>query len=277
MRIHDVLNGALLLIGNQQQAAESTGRKEDVAVWRRIWDIWNFTIITGQVYVFEDYLAGLDPMRTSSVSTALNTRTDAMCRQGVALLLRTLDELTDPVRKQYALVLIDLLNFIAASDQHEAFESYLEDRHSLPPPAIAFFDTREEADAWLHNLPEPPSYGHVLIGDEYYEIWHVRDDGVRELLRNNVMELFLDDYTSKPRPPATAAFNTREEALKWLASHPASPMTLVTIAGEHYHAVFHKKFNRHTLHSISRLREERAKRKADMEQQEDTEAEPSED
>jgi hypothetical protein len=91
------------------------------------------------------------------------------------------------------------------------------------------------------------------------------------------MELFLDDYTLKPRPPATAAFNTREEALEWLTSHPASPMTLVTIAGEDHHAVFHRKFNRHTLHSISRLREEREKRKAEMEQQEDAEAESSED
>ncbi|HZH75501.1 MAG TPA: hypothetical protein VEY88_05680 [Archangium sp.] len=277
MRIHDVLNGALLLIGKQQRAAESTGRKEDVTVWRHIGDIWIFTIITGQVYVFEDYLSGLDPGRTSYVSTALNARTDAMSRQGVALLLRTLDEPTDPVRKQYILLLIDLLNFIAATGQHEAFENYLEDRHSLPPPAIAFFDTREEADAWLHNLPEPPSYGHVLIGDEYYDIWYSRDDGFRELSRDHVMELFLDDYTSKPRPPATASFNTREEAMEWLASHPASPMTLVAIAGEDHHAVFHKKFNRHTLHSISRLREERAKRKAEQEQQENEDAEPSED
>jgi hypothetical protein len=276
MRIHDVLNGALLLIGNQKQSAESTGRNEDVAVWQHIWDIWIFTIVTGQVYVFEDYLAGLDPMRSSSVSIALNTRTDAMCQQGLALLLRTHDELTAPVQKQYILVLIDLLNFIAASSQHEAFENYLEDRHSLPPPVIAFFDTREEADAWLHNLPKPPSYGHVLIGDEYYGIWYSREDSVRELLRNDVMELFLDDYTSKPRPPAIASFNTREEALEWLTNHPASPMALVTIAGEYYHAVFHKKFNRHTLHSISRLREERAKRKAEMEQQENEEAEPSE-
>jgi len=277
MRIHDVLNGALLLIGNQKQSAESTGRNEDVAVWQHIWDIWIFTIVTGQVYVFEDYLAGLDPMRSSSVSTALNPRTDAMCRQGLALLLRTHEELTDPVRKQYALVLIDLLNFIAASGQHEAFENHLEDRHSLPPPAIAFFDTREEADAWLHNLAEPPSYGKVLIGDEYYDIWYSRDDGFRELSRDHVTELFLDDYTSKPRPPAAASFNTREEAMEWLTRHPASPMALVTIAGEDHHAVFHKKFNRHTLHSISRLKEERAKRKAEQEQQENEDAEPSED
>ncbi|WP_309897205.1 hypothetical protein [Archangium sp.] len=277
MQIHDVLNGALLLIGKQLQAAESTGREEDVAVWRYLSDIWIFTIITGQVYVFEDYLTGLDPGRTPYVSTALNARTDAMSRQGVALLFRTLDDLTDPIRKQYILVLIDLLNFIAASGQHEAFENYLEDRHSLPPPVIAFFDTREEADAWLHNHPELPSYGHVLIGDEYYGIWYSREDSVRELLRNHVMELFLDDYTSKPRPPAAASFNTREEAMEWLASHPASPMTLVAIAGEDHHAVFHKKFNRHTLHSISRLREEREKQKAEMEQQEDEEAEPSED
>jgi hypothetical protein len=276
MRIHDVLNGALLLIGNQQQAAESTGRNEDVAAWRYLRDIWCFTISTGRVYVFDDYLAGLDPARTSYVSTAFNAHADAMAHQGMALLLRTLDELTDPVRKEYVLVLIDLLNFIAASGLHEAFEDHLREFYSLPPPALAFFNTREEADAWLHSVPEPPSGGNVLIGDEYFELWYSRDDGFRELLHNHVTELFLDDYTSKPRPPAAASFNTREEAMEWLTRHPASPMALVTIAGEDHHAVFHKKFNRHTLHSISRLKEERAKRKAEQEQQENEDAEPSE-
>ncbi|HEX5749306.1 MAG TPA: hypothetical protein VFZ09_23960 [Archangium sp.] len=277
MPIHDLLNSGLLLIGSLQHAAESAGRIEEIAIWQHLRNQWNFTIITGQVYVFEDYLASLDSARTSYVSTAFNARADPMSQQGMTLLLRELDEQTDPARKQYTLVIIDLLNFIADSDQYEAFENYLVDRYSNPPLAIAFFNTRQEANAWLNSLSEPPSGGNVLIGDEYFSIWYSRESGFRELSRNDIVELFLDDSSSNQLPPVAASFNTREEALEWLTSHPASPMLLVTIAGERYHAVYHKKFNRHTLHSLTRLREERERIKAEQEQQEDQEAEPSED
>jgi hypothetical protein len=277
MQIHDLLNEGLRLIWNLQQAAESAGKGEEVAIWRYLREHVLFTIKTGQVYVFEDYLADLDSTHTSYVSTAFAARADAMSQQAMALLLRALDEMKEPERKRYTLVIINLLNFIADNNQHAAFESYLKDYYSDPPPAIAFFDTREEADAWLNSLEKPPSGGNVLIGDEYYDIWYSREDGIRDLLRDHVTELFLEDSESKRLPPVTASFNTREEAQEWLTSHPASPMALVTIEGERYHAVYHKKFNRHTLHSLSRLREEREKRKAEQKQQENEEAEPSDD
>lgn len=279
MSIFDLLNEALLLIGNLQREAESTGKGEEATLWQHLREHWNFTVTTGQVYVFEDYLAGLDPARTSYVSTAFKVRADAMSQQAMAMLLRTLDEMADPKRKLRLLILIDLLNFIAATDQQEALARYREDsRSDAPPPVIAFFDTREEANAWLNHLSAPPSYGHVMIGDEYYEIWYSREDNVRELLRGYVMEYFLEDFDeSKPLPSPAASFNTREEAMEWLASHPASPTALVAIAGEYHHAVYHKKYNRHTLHSLSRLREERERIKAEQEQQQDEEAESSED
>jgi hypothetical protein len=278
MSIFDLLNEALLLIGNLQRAAESSGKGEEAALWQHLREHWNFTVTTGQVYVFEDYLAGLDPARTSYVSTAFKVRADAMPQQAMAMLLRTLDEMAEPERKRQLLILIDLLNFIAATDQQEALARYREDSRSGGPlPVLAFFNTREEADAWLNRLAAPPSYGHVMIGDEYYSIWYSREDNVRELLRGYVMEYFLEDFESKPLPSPAASFNTREEAMEWLANHPASPTALVTIAGEYHHAVYHKKFNRHTLHSLARLREEREKRKAEQEQQEDAETEPSED
>lgn len=278
MRIPDLLNEALLLIGNRQEAAESAGKGEEVALWRHLREHWNFIVTTGQVYVFEDYLVGLDPARPSYVSTVFTSRADAVSQQAMAMLLRTLDEMADPERKLRLLIFVELLNFIAATDQQEALARYREDsRSDAPPPVIAFFATREEANAWLNHLAAPPSYGHVMIGDEYYEIWYSREDNVRELLRGYVMEYFLEDFESKPLPFPAASFNTREEAMEWLANHPASPTALVTIAGEYYHAVYHKKFNRHTLHSLSGLREEREKRKAEQQRQEDEEAESSED
>ncbi|MFY0523950.1 hypothetical protein ACN28I_12540 [Archangium gephyra] len=277
MQIHDLLNEGLLRLGRLRQAAELAGREEDFAAWQHVHEHWIFTVSTGQVYVFEDYRSGLDPTRTSYVSAAFEAHTDALAQQGMALLLRALDETADPAQKLYTLVIIELLNFIADTNQQEAFKKHIVDYRSTPPLAITYFNTRDEAYAWLNSLSQPPSGGNVLIGDEYYSIWYSREDGVRELLRNDIVELFLDDSSSNRLPPVAASFNTREEALEWLTSNPASPMLLVTIAGERYHAVYHKKFNRHTLHSLSRLREERERLKAAQEQQEEAEPESSED
>ncbi|HYO71968.1 MAG TPA: hypothetical protein VEU33_38410 [Archangium sp.] len=277
MKIHDLLNEGLLRLGSLQRAAESAGREGELAAWQHVREHWLFAVSTGQVYVFEDYRTGLDPTRTCYVNATFKAHTDALAQQGLALLLQALDETADPAQKLYTLVIIELLNFVADTNQQEAFKNHIIDYRSVPPPAIAHFNTRDEAYAWLNSLSQPPSGGKILIGDEYFNIWYSREEGFRELWRNDIAELFLDDSSSKHLPPVAASFNTREEALEWLTSHPASPMLLVTIAGERYHAVYHKNLNRHTLHSLSRLREEREKRKAEQEQQKDEEAESSED
>jgi hypothetical protein len=42
-----------------------------------------------------------------------------------------------------------------------------------PPPAAATFDTREEADAWLKNQPEPPVQAFIRIaGIDYLAVYH---------------------------------------------------------------------------------------------------------
>ncbi|WNG59089.1 hypothetical protein F0U59_33430 [Archangium gephyra] len=276
MQIHDLLNNVFRLLWGLQRASESAGKGDESALWHHVRMHVVFTITTGQVYVFEDYLADLDPAHTAHVTPAFNVRADTTSQQAMSVLLGLFDTQTESTSKLITLVIIDLLNFFAINAQYEAFESYLKNFHSSPPHAIAYFDTREEAEAWLNNLAEPPSGGHVLIGDEYYELWYSREDGFRELLRDRSMAWAFEVFESKPLPPATASFDTREEAMAWLTSHPASRETLITIAGEYYHAAYHRNLNRHTLHSLSRLREDREKLKAEQEQQEDAEAEPSE-
>lgn len=257
MRIHDVLNESLMAIGALQRAAKSAGREEELSAWHHLLESMLFTIRTGQVYRFEDYLKGLNPGRTASASAALGSFDDAASRQAIPLLLQTLNEVTEARRKRQLLVVIDLLDFLATTGQHDAFAEYLKTYYVEPPPVLACFDTHADAEVWLNGLSEPPSWASVLIGDEYHEVWYSREEGTRRLLRDHVTELFLEDYGSKPQPPVAASFDTREEALAWLKGHPASPMTLVSIAGEPYHAVYQKNCNRHSLHSLSRLRESR--------------------
>ena len=169
----------------------------------------------------------------------------------MALLLKTLDETADLEEKQLALVLINLLNYVANSGQYDALEGYLEKlRSGSPPPVTASFATRDEAEEWLRSLPEPPSRAYVLIGDEYHEVWYSREDGDRGIAREYVLEPILEDSSKRGLPPAVASFNTRDEAEAWLAKHPASPLAVVSIAGEQHLAVHHEELNRHSLHSI---------------------------
>ncbi|MFY0578221.1 hypothetical protein ACN28S_31410 [Cystobacter fuscus] len=60
-----------------------------------------------------------------------------------------------------------------------------------------------------------------------------------------------------------------------MENHPASPFDFVSIAGEHYLAVHHKRLMRHTLHPVaSALTEwEETKRAAERERARDAEAE----
>lgn len=261
MRIHDVLVKVSLRLGELRQAAESAGKEEEVELWRYVREHLFFILRSGHVYRFEDYLRSLDPARTSLVGPAFGARENTQPQHAMALLLRTFEETTEPEQKELTLVIIDLLNFIAETARYDEFDDYLEAYYADPLPAIAHFDTREDAEAWLRETVEPPGGTHILIGDEYHAVWYSREEGVRQLLRDHVIEPWLEQLTSKGLPAAVASFNTREEAEQWLMSHPASPMVFVAIAGEHHLAVYHKRLARHTLHPISILKEWEAKKK----------------
>jgi len=261
VRIYDVLAKALLLVLKLQQAAESAGKEEEVALWRYVREHQFFILRTGQVYRFEDYRRSLDPARTSFVSTAFGAHGDAVSQQAMALLVRTLEEITDPEQQQLMLVIIDLLNFIADTAQHEEFDEHLKSFYVDPPLVIARFDTREEAEAWLKELAEPPSEAYILIDDKYYAVWYSREEGTRNLWRDHVMEQWIEAFTEKELPAAVASFNTREEAEQWLKSHPMPPMSFVTIAGEHHLVAYHKRLTHHTLHPLSSLKEWEAEKK----------------
>ncbi|PTL85109.1 hypothetical protein DAT35_05805 [Vitiosangium sp. GDMCC 1.1324] len=149
-------------------------------------------------------------------------------------------------------VLVSQVNFIADTGQLDACEDYIENRLEYAPIAIAHFTTREEAEAWLKGRAEPPSPADILIGDEYYEMVYWRDSNARYMRRSYLIEPYLEgELAAEGIPPTAPSFKTRAEAEVWLESHPASPFTFVSIAGEHYFAVHHKRLKRHTLHHVA--------------------------
>ena len=250
MPIHDLFSEAQVLIGAMRQAAEAAGKGDEVALWRYVREHRFFIMRTGQDYRFEDYLRSLDPARGSYVRAPFTERADPTSRQAMALLLRTLEGTVDPDRKRLVSVLVEMLNFLAASGQYDAFADYLENAHTGIPWAIAWFDTRAEADTWLNSLQEPPSSAYILVGDDYYSVWYSREEDERRFSCDDAMEPLIEDFVKGGLPPSVASVNTREDAREWLKSHPALPLAVVTIAGERHLAAYHKRLNRHTLHPL---------------------------
>lgn len=276
MSIYDSLTSASRFASSRWRATQPEGRDEEGRIWRHANEYRDFIYETGQVYVFEDYLKGIAPQPRPHVSTVLNARQDAVISQRLMeLLLRDFDETSEPEQKQSASVLIHLINFIADTGQLDACEDYINNRLDYAPVAIAHFTTRDEAEAWMKGPAEPPSPANILIGDEYYQSVYDRENNTRGMYRNHIIEPYIGELAARGIPPTTPSFGTRAEAEAWLKDHPASPFEFVSIAGQHYLAVHHKRLKRHTLHPVaSALTQwEEMKRAAEREKVQDAETE----
>jgi hypothetical protein len=271
VRIFFTLAKATQFAWPRLSAALSAGLAEDTNRWRYLRAITDFIRELGQVYQFEDYLQGVPSTTPPCVSTALDAHKDATSRRAMALALKALAETPDPEQAQHALVLVNLVNFLADTGQLADFEDFFNHQLDHAPLAMTSFATREEAEAWLKGLAKPPSPARILIGDEYYHVLYSREDGTKNITRDFTIEPYIEELMARGIPPNTPSFKSRAEAEAWLASHPASPFTFLSIAGEHYFAVHHKRLKRHTLHpvALSLMQWEEEKRTAERQSAQD--------
>jgi hypothetical protein len=169
------------------------------------------------------------------------------------LLARMRANAQSPDKQESLAIAIDAVLFITSSGQRYAFEDF---RKSLnldaPPPVVAAFSTRQEADTWLSNHPEPPDSTFVLVADKYHLVMYRRETDLRRLLPDPVIEYYLGRLKRGDLPPAVASFNTREEAEAWLAAQ-GEPLgqCFITIAGEHHLVVYHRNVNRREIYPFS--------------------------
>ena len=80
---------------------------------------------------------------------------------------------------------------------------------------MAQFASRDEAEAWLKDVAEPPSPAYILIGDDYHQLWNMREDNTRGMYRDYVIEPIIKALTAKgipPGPPGVPSFHSRTEA-----------------------------------------------------------------
>ncbi len=263
MKIFESLSEASLFAGVRRRAAYAAGRKEESELWHFLRDQFSFVSELGQAYQYEDYLAALPATSPPYVSTALDARADSISRRALALALATLEETPDPDQARHLLTLVNLFSFLADTGQSADCEDFFTNRLDYAPLAIAVFATLEQAQAWLRGLEKPPSPARILIGDTYYMAWYSREDGVRRVDREFTIEPYIEGFTAKGIPADSPSFTSRAEAEAWLEKHPVSPFGFLSIAGEYYFAVHHKRLKRHTLHPVAlSLREWEEEKKA---------------
>jgi hypothetical protein len=154
-------------------------------------------------------------------------------------------------RLQYAR---DALNFIYETGQTYDFDDYRAGLDvNAPPPVIATFNTREEADAWLRGHPNPPRHAKILIAGEFHYVASSREHNHRAVLSSNTLEYYLAEMIRDGVPPPAFTFSTHEEASKWLHSQAEPPRQIfIQIAGEPHLVVYHEKINLRAIYPLSR-------------------------
>jgi hypothetical protein len=169
------------------------------------------------------------------------------------LLARFRADSQSPREKELLAVAINAFLFISSTGQRYAFEDFLRYLDSNePPPVVAAFDTREEAESWLQAHPSLPDSALVLIADQYHLVVYNRKTNLRRLVPHSAIEHHLGYLEQGGLPPPMASFESREEAETWLASQPEPPaQSVIRIADDDYLAVHHRNVNRRSLYPFS--------------------------
>jgi len=173
---------------------------------------------------------------------------------GAMKLLEELGANASAQEKQDVLdVLFDALLFIESTGQLHAFEDYRKHLVSDDPPRVlAAFGSREEADTWLKEHPEPPSSAYVLIAEQYHLLVYSRELQHRHIFPHPVLEYFLGGLVREGLPPPVASFATRQEAEAWFKGEAAPPTkAVILIAGEPHLAVYHSNIRHRSIYPFS--------------------------
>jgi hypothetical protein len=84
---------------------------------------------------------------------------------------------------QALLSAVAAIEFIVSQGKVQTFEGFLADFNAPTPLApLCAFATREEADLWLANHPEPPHGAMIEIAGERYSVGFSRKTGLRVLV-----------------------------------------------------------------------------------------------
>jgi hypothetical protein len=228
-------------------------------------DALRFISATGLHYPFEDFRKTLQsppagatpteygdsgaPEQPPTGSSTLGKR----LHETKIFFLRLHDEPDSAGEEELIQVILDALHFISSTGRYDDFGRYLEHVEAgAPPHAVAAFNTKQEAEAWLDKHPNPPCFANVLIGNDYHTVIYNRETNLRRLPKNESINYHLADLAEEASPVATASFSNLEEAEAWLKAQPnPARQTWVTIASELYLAAYHPNIDHRALYPLS--------------------------
>ena len=248
MTNYTLLSDPQPVIGRQWSKDPSPERRRLLGLAR---DALLFVDVTGQRYRFEGFRKSprTGALPRSEGFASLRERLN----ETAELFARLRDEPASVEEREQLQVILDALHFISSTGQLHAFEEYLEHVEAGGPPyVVAAFATKEEAEAWLEQLPYPPDSANILIGNTYHDVVHDPVAHVLRLPRSRALEYYLSGLKKEEPPSAVASFGSLEEATVWLQSlsEPAN-WAWVLIAGKFYLAAYYRNIHHRTLYPLT--------------------------
>lgn len=166
---------------------------------------------------------------------------------------RLAEETSSPEEKERLRLASEAVGYISDLGKRWDFADYCDYAAAKGPPlVIAAFNTREEADTWLHSQTEPLDQANILVAGEYFLTHYNPSNGSRWLKRDHMLKWYLAYMIQDGIPAPVATFDTREEAQSWLDSQPQPPRQVyIQIAGGAYLVVYHYKVKLRAMYPVS--------------------------
>jgi hypothetical protein len=218
-------------------------------------DALDFISSAGQRHRFHDYRRG-----ESSSQPLSGSESEGALRQAEEFFRRLLDAPSSPEEAELLRVVIDALQFIAATGQLTSLEDYIQHlEEGAPPYVVAAFGSVDEAEAWLKNHPDPPDFAHIIVAGKYRSVFHDRQRNIRKLPNDNALEYYLVELREAEPPVSVASFATREDAEAWLwTQREPARRVWVSIGGELYLAAYYPHIKHRALFPLSMAKGYRA-------------------
>jgi hypothetical protein len=182
--IFDRIIEAQAFLGKNREHAQSPEEKElFLLAIDALWFVWR----NGQSYEFESYRNDVESKAPPRVIASFKTRDEAEAWLSA-----------QPEPPDLACVLIADEYYVVLSSRDRSRRSLVPDsgleyhieemtKDGLPP-AVAAFNTRDEANAWFNSQAEPPTQTIIQIGGEHYLAVFYRNINHRALFPFSIVE-----------------------------------------------------------------------------------------
>ncbi len=184
MTIFDRIIEAQAFLGKNREHAQSPEEKElFLLAIDALWFVWR----NGQSYEFESYRKDVESEAPPRVIASFNTRDEAEA---------WLSAQPEPPDLACVLIADEYYGVLSSRDRSRrslvpdsGLEYHIEEmtKDGLPP-AVATFNTREEADAWFNSQTEPPAQTVIQIGGEHYLAVYYRNINHRAMFPFSIVE-----------------------------------------------------------------------------------------